>query len=315
MKQVIHTSQYMIVSSEGSIANPSLLSDFIDYLDVSPATVQTYSKSLRQLFRYLTAQGISNPTRESLLEFRKSLENDGHKASTIALYLAAARRFFTWCEQKGIYPNVASGIKAPRISKGHKKDCMNGTQVLQVMNGIDRSSLEGLRNYAVLALMATCGLRTVEVVRANVEDLRNECGVHVLYVQGKGKNDKADFVKLSEPVLKAIREYLTARGQVKGNAPLFASCSRRNRGRRLTTRTISGIAKSSMLRAGYNSTRLTAHSFRHTAITLALMNGHTLADVQNFARHSSINTTMIYNHAVNRMKSLCEMSVSNAIFG
>ena len=105
MRQVISTS-HMIISSEGSIANPSLLSDFIDYLDVSPATVQTYSKSLRQLFRYLTAQGISNPTRESLLAFRKSLEDEGHKASTIALYLAAARRFFTWCEQKGIYPNV-----------------------------------------------------------------------------------------------------------------------------------------------------------------------------------------------------------------
>ena len=315
MMQVVRKVNNMISTADTGITSPSLLADFIEYLDVSPATVQTYSKSLRQMFRYLTAQGISSPTRESLAAFRKSLEEEGHKATTIALYFAAARRFFAWCEQKGIYPNIAAGLKAPRISKGHKKDCMTGQDVKKVMNSIDRSTLEGLRNYAVLALMATCGLRTIEVVRANVEDLRSECGIPVLYVQGKGKHDKADFVKLSEPVLKAIREYLKARGQVRPEAPLFASCSRRNKGRRLTTRTISSIAKSAMKKGGYDSPRLTAHSFRHTAITLALMNGNTLADVQYFARHSSINTTMIYNHAVNRMKSLCEMSVSSVIFG
>ena len=315
MKQVVSVSDTKTFRDADSIVISDLLTDFISYLDVSPATVQTYHKSLRQLFRYLTAQGISNPTRETLVEFRKSLEEAGYKASTIALYLASARRFFSWCEAKGIYPNVAAGIKAPRISKGHKKDCMSGLQVKQMMQGIDRSTLEGKRNYAVLALMATCGLRTVEVVRANVEDLRNVGGIAVLYIQGKGKNDKADFVKLSEPVLQAINEYLSERGKVRQDEPLFTSCSRRNKGGRLTTRTISGLAKASMRRAGYNSTRLTAHSLRHTAITLALMNGHTLAEVQYFARHSSINTTMIYNHTVNRMQSLCELSVSNSIFG
>ena len=315
MKQIVYKVDNMIVDSVGGITSPHLLADFIAYLDVSPATVQTYTKSLRQLFGYLTTQGISNPTRESLLEFRQYLDDEGYKATTIALYLAAARRFFAWCEQKGIYHNIASGLKAPKISKGHKKDCMTGKDMKQVMNSIDRRNLEGLRNYAVLALMATCGLRTIEIVRANVEDLRSECGIPVLYVQGKGKHDKADFVKLSEHVLKAIREYLSVRGQVSPKAPLFVSCSRRNKGGRLTTRTISGIAKNSMISAGFNSSRLTAHSFRHTAITLALINGNTLADVQYFARHSSINTTMIYNHAVNRIKSLCELSVSNAIFG
>ena len=69
-----------------------------------------------------------------------------------------------------------------------------------------------------------------------------------------------------------------------------------------------------MINAGYQSARLTAHSLRHTAITLALMAGQNLADVQAFARHTSINTTMIYNHAVNRMKSLCESVIANQIF-
>ena len=297
-----------------SIQYANMLNDFIQYLDVLPATVHTYTMSLRQLFKYLTSKGISNPTRETLIDFKRSLENAGYKSTTIALYLAAARRFFTWCDLKGLYPNIAMGIKAPRIAKGHKKDSMNGLQVKQVINSVDRHSLEGKRNYAVLALMATCGLRTIEIVRANIEDLRCECGVMVLFVQGKGKTDKADFVKVSEPVMNAILEYLTARGKVEDSAPLFASCSRRNFGQRLTTRTVSGVAKRAMIHAGYNSTRLTAHSFRHSAVTLAILAGNSIYDVQSFARHSSINTTMIYNHSVNRINSLCELSVSNAIF-
>lgn len=54
------------------------------------------------------------------------------------------------------------------------------------MKDIDRHTLEGNHSFAVLALMATGGLRTVEVVRANVEDLSTLGGLPVLYIQGKG---------------------------------------------------------------------------------------------------------------------------------
>ena len=70
-----------------------------------------------------------------------------------------------------------------------------------------------------------------------------------------------------------------------------------------------------MVKAGYDSERLTAHSFRHTSVTLALLNGNTLEQVQQMARHKNINTTMIYNHALQKEKNPCYDSVSNALFG
>ena len=230
-----------IIRRDVQKVSANLLSDFINYLDVSPATVQTYSKSLRQMFRYFTEHGITAPTRDDVLQFKKHLEESGHKATTIALYLASARRFFTWCEQKGIYPDIAQGVKAPLISNGHKKDYFSAQQLKEILSGVKRNTLEEKRNFAVLALMTTCGLRTVEVIRANVEDLRFVGGVAVLYVQGKGRTDKADFVKLSAHVETALRDYMKTRGIVSKNAPLFVSCSRRNSGQRLTTRTISCI--------------------------------------------------------------------------
>lgn len=290
------------------------LQHFFKFLDVSPRTADTYRKALKQFFSYLNEQGITHPQREDIISFKKSLSDNGKKSTTIALYLSAVRRFFSWCEAERLYSNITVGIKTPKIDRGHKKDCFSGFQIRDILTRIDRNSLEGLRNYAIMAVMSACGLRTIEIARADVGDLRNVAGVTCLFIMGKGKTSKADFVKLPPQVERAVRAYLTARGNLKDNEPLFASCSRRNYGQRLTTRTISGVTKSAMLQAGYISERWTAHSIRHTAITLALMAGNTLDDVCAFARHNSINTTMIYNHAVNRLKSACELSIANAIF-
>lgn len=291
-----------------------LINDFINFLDVTVNTANAYKKALKQMFNYFHNYGVVNPNRDNILNFKRDLESKGRKPSTIALYLAAARRFFSWTEQTSIYPNITVGVKAPKIERGHKKDYLAANQVKSILAEINRSNLEGLRNYAILALMTTGGLRTVEVTRASIEDLRVVGGVSVLYIQGKGRNDKTEFIKLTPQVEAAIREYLKARGEVETQAPLFSSVSKRNRGARLTTRTIRGLCKNAIKEAGFNSDRLTAHSLRHTAVTLALLAGQDLAEVQHFARHHNISTTQVYAHNIDRMKSQCEAVISNAIF-
>ena len=296
------------------IISSTVLNSFVDFLDVAPLTVKTYKAGITRLITYLKAKQITKPVREDIAAFKKALQECGCKPATVAAYLSAIRRFFDWTESEGLYPNITRGIKAPKIDKGHKRDFLTAPQISRMMKGIDTHTVEGKRNFAILALMATGGLRTVEVMRANVEDLSTAGGEPVLFVQGKGRTDKKEFVKLTPEVLQAIREYLNARGKVNRKEPLFVSCSHRNRGGRLTTRTISGIAKASMISAGYYSDRLTAHSLRHSAVTIALMAGQSLAEVQYFARHSSITTTQVYAHNVDRLRSRCEASISNAIF-
>lgn len=301
-----------------------IINDFFSFLDVSEKTIATYRRALKQFFRFLSNNNISSPTYDDILLFKKELENKNCKSATIALYLASIRRFFSWCEQKKVYPNISVGVKAPKQDRGHKRDFLGAKQLKLVLNTIDRSTLEGKRDYAIMVLMCVGGLRTIEISRANVEDVRMLGDFTVLYVQGKGRKDRTEFVKLPEPVLKAINEYLneylrdrsdrTYRGAIDGNAPLFASTSNRNRNGRLTTRTISGIAKRTMRQAGLDSPRLSAHSLRHSAVTLSLLAGADLAEVQAFARHSNISTTQIYSHAVDRINSMCENAISDAIF-
>ena len=297
-----------------NLIGDELLISFIDFLEVSPRTARAYKGAIKQLLSYLQINDVRQPVRENIINYRRELENRGLKPSTIHLYLVAVRRFFQWTEQNSFYPNIAANIKAPKQDTGHKKDYFAGDQIKNILGNIKRDSVEGLRNYAIIDLMITGGLRTVEVVRANIEDMRVVGGISVLYLQGKGRSDKKDFIKLTPKVEEAIRTYLTARGEAETDAPLFASESKRNHGQRVTTRTISGICKKAMRSSGFNSKRLTAHSLRHTAVTLALMSGQTLEEVQHFARHRNISTTQIYAHNLDRMNSECEASIARAIF-
>ena len=266
------------------------------------------------MFKYFNENEISRPQREDILSYRDSLAASGHKPTTIQNYITATRLFFQWLEQEGIYPNVAAHVKGAKLDKEHKKDYLTSRQVKAILSDIDRSTPQGVRDYAILALMTTGGLRTVEVIRANIADMRTLGDDTVLYIQGKGRDEKTEYIKLSAPVENAIREYLKLRGEVDPSAPLFVSMSNNSKGERMTTRSISRIAKDSMIEAGYNSERLTAHSLRHTAVTLSLLAGKSLAEVQQFARHANIATTMIYNHALERANNGCSEAIARAIF-
>ena len=302
-----------------SVAEYGLFSDelyrqFIAYLDAKPKTVQTYTRALRQFANWTSANGIQRPTFEDIKAYREELMQT-HKPTTVQAYIFTVRRFFEWTESVGLYPNVAGKIKGARIDREHKKDYLTSEQVKAVMQGIDRTTLQGKRNYAIVALMITGGLRDIEVARATVEDLRTSGNNTVLFLQGKGRDEKTDYVIIPEQTERAIREYLRERGKTMPTDPLFTSLSNNSTGKAMTTRSISEVAKQSMVQAGYDSERLTAHSMRHTAVTLALIaNGGNIQEAQQFARHADISTTMIYAHNLERQNNQCSRLIADSVF-
>ena len=309
------TVQQNTAIAERQTVGAELFNRYIDFLDSSPKTVEIYTRALRQLFSYFSLNGITQPTRADILAFRDELKASGHKPTTVQNYITATKIFFSWTEQEGLYPNVADHLKGAKLDRDHKKDYLTSRQVKEVLAGVDRSTEQGLRDYAMLFLMVTGGLRTIEVSRANIGDLRTLGDNSVLYVQGKGREEKTDYIKLSAPAEQAIRAYLKARGEKDEEAPLFSSTSNNNRGARLTTRSVSGIVKTRLQQAGYDSEKLTAHSLRHTAVTLSLLAGKDITEVQQFARHANIATTMIYNHALDKAKNGCSEAITQAIMG
>ena len=293
-----------------TISINELFTRFVNYIDVKPKSVETYAKAIRQFSGYMQANNISQPTRQDIINFRESLKAS-HKPNTIQLYLTAVKLFFKWLEQEGIYKDVADKVKAPKQDKSHKKSYLTVNQCNKLLT----TATDNKRDYAILVLMLTTGLRTIEVVRANIEDL-GVIGQHaVLFIQGKGKDDKNDYVKLDVVVDEAIREYLKTRKTAKGNEPLFISDSnhKANEGR-LTTRSVSRIVKNNLVESGFNSERLTAHSLRHTTAHLNLENGATVEETKELLRHSNVATTYIYINEMNREKNNSELRIANALF-
>ena len=312
-----------LISTDNKIAKSTLdlgnLSErWIRYLDVEPISVVAYNKAINQFVRFMAEAGVSKPTREDILIYKDYLVGSEHKPTTIQLYMQAVKLFFQWTELEGIYPNIAKHIKGAKLDHAHKKDDLSSSQANTLVSGIDTATLAGKRDYAIIALMLTSGLRTIEVQRANIEDLRLLGDFTALYIQGKGHVEKTDYVKVVKEVEQAIKSYLEARrkeeGALKASAPLFASVSNRNFGGRMTTKSISRLAKNHLIESGFDSPRLTAHSLRHTAATINLLSGASVEETQQLLRHTNINTTMIYSHALERAKNQSESRIASAIF-
>jgi len=303
---------------EGIARIPSLeelISSFIRAQDVRQNSRESYRKGLKKFLAWLQAREITQPTRETILDYKENLKESGLSSFTISSYIVAVRKFFTWLEATRGLPNIANGIKGAKRARGFRKDPLTLSQVKELLGSIDRAELQGLRDYALINLLTRTGLRTIEASRANVEDIRQQGGEALLWIQGKGRDEKDDFVLLTEETLRPIYEYLKARGSTKAEAPLFSSMSDRNGGGRLTTRTLRRIVKDRLRGIGIDSDRLTAHSLRHTGITLALQAGATVQEAQALARHANINTTLIYAHNIDRIKQAPERKIDALISG
>lgn len=285
------------------------------HIDGASSTVRSYTMGAKKFMQWIQDECRAfPPCRDDITDYKSYLIAENYSATTIATYLISVRALLSWLEDEGFCRNVAKNVKAPRIEKGFRKDCLTLDECRKVIGSIDKTTERGARDVAIIVLMMVCGMRTIEIVRANTGDIRRRNGKHVLYVQGKGHVDTDDYIVLPDSVLEILQNYLSYRTQYAENSPLFVSVSNSNQGERMTTRSISRIAKNAMKNAGIDDPRLTAHSMRHTAITVALERTGNIEDVREFARHASIRTTMIYAHTLKKEKNECSFENAAALF-
>jgi integrase/recombinase XerC/integrase/recombinase XerD len=312
METLVSVQPTAIARPEATLEN--LLQRFLEAQDVALSSRATYRRQLRQFVSWLEQSGradrLSSLLREDILSYKEYLLQLGLSSYTVSSYLTSVRKLYEWLEAEKVYPNITKGVKGTKKAKGFRKDCLTPGQIREALEAIDRNTLEGLRDYALLNLLLRTGLRTVEVSTATLGDLRQESGSAVLWIRGKGRASKDDFVLLVEETLRPLRAYLSARGRLKETEPLFASGSRRNTGELLTTRSISRIVKERLRAVGLDDSRLTAHSLRHTAITLSIKGGASLQQAQAMARHTDPKTTLIYFHNLARIEAGAERFIS-----
>jgi len=299
MDIVVRNSQDIATVSSQRI---ELVDSFINSQDVKQNSKDLYRRTLRQYFNWVDKKGysLSQIARPQLLEYKEELLSSGMSSLTVASYITSIRRFYAWTEANKYYPNIAKGIKSPKRKQQFKKQPLTidqATKLLSYYQGKDK------RNFALISLMLRTGLRTIETIRANVGDITFKGSQRVLLVHGKGRDEKDNFVILTDKAYQPIERYLTIRAAASSE-PLFISDSNNNRGGRLTTRTISYIAKEGLKAIGLDSKDFTAHSLRHTTAVNILRAGGSLEMAQYTLRHTNPATTQIYTATIKEEQRL-----------
>jgi integrase/recombinase XerC/integrase/recombinase XerD len=281
----------------------SLVDSFIQAQDVKLSSKELYRRTLKQYFTWIDRKNylLSEIARPQLLEYKDELLNSGMSSLTVGSYITSVRRFYEWAEANKFYPNVAKGIKTPKRKQQFKKQPLLPEQATALLSYYQDKAL---RDYAIVNLLLRTGLRTIEVIRANVEDITFKGSQRVLLVHGKGRDERDNFVLLTEKAYQPIAEYLATRGKVNSSEPLFTSSSNNSKGERLTTRTISYVAKEGLKAIGLDERSFTAHSLRHTTAVNILRGGGSLEQAQFTLRHSNPATTQIYTATLNEERRL-----------
>lgn len=272
---------------------------YVSSIDGKPTSRALYARTLSAFFAWVAASGrtISALTVVDLIAYKEELLSNGKSSLTVASYVNSIRRFYEWAEANKIYPNIGKGVHAPKRRQEFRKKPLSVKKVGELLE--HERNTQSLRDFAIVNLMVRTALRCVEVVRADIGDITyftdaNDNMVRVLKVQGKGRDEKDNHVKLTDAAFEPIRRYLETRQGEPDNAPLFASESHNNAGGRMTTRAVSAIAKNGLKSVGLTTREFTAHSLRHTVGTNILRAGGTLEQAQMTLRHSSPATTEIY---------------------
>jgi len=274
----------------------------------SDKTLEAYRRGFERFGRWLVDRGITEPGARDIAQFKSDL-SDQYAAQTVNLALSAVKSFYRHLVEIGaIGYSPAGDVRGVKRSKSqrHKRSALTASEVRAVLDTCDQTTA-GTRDLAIIALMAYCGLRTIEIHRANIDGLGTEGERMVLHVQGKGRVEADEIAVIPRSQEPVIRAWLSERRRLGSENPaLFVSLSNRTHGQRLSTRAIRDIITGQYKKAGVCGDTKTTHSLRHTAITQAIKNGGSPMQVQAMARHASFDTTLGYIHEVNRVENPAE---------
>ncbi len=312
MEYLSTQEQDIIINNNG--INQLTFDKWLSQVDATSNTIETYKKQITQFISYLSYESKTNPTRDDVINFRDYLahkNNDSHlrydtktheyvsvseplKISTINGYLMAIKQFFNYCSENGIYDNIAKHVKPLKQAREHKKDSISLSLTSEILKSIDMDSKNGLRDYAIIYLARTSGLRVNEISTLRIKDIKQIDDTTVLNVLRKGYSERQKKA-ISTDTANVIRAYLKTRTITSENEPLFISVSNRNANKEpMTNRSLSRIVKEHLRELGITDNAKSFHSLRHGYATDLLRNGVNIIDVSKELNHKNISTTQLY---------------------
>ncbi|MCG5643257.1 tyrosine recombinase [Flavobacteriaceae bacterium LSUCC0859] len=275
------------------------IKSYTDYLRIerglSKNAIDSYRHDVLKLYGLLQSHGeLPNPVSISqdqvlaaVYEAAKTIN-----ARSQSRFISGLKSFFNYLIfEKYREDNPVDLVETPKLGRA-LPPTLSTQEIDKLVAAIDRSSLEGQRNVAIIETLYGCGLRVSELIGLQLSNLFFEEG----FIKVLGKGNKERYVPLNPHTEKFLKLYINeVRPLQKPKEEALDTVFLNRRGSGLTRAMIFTIVKQ-LAAAIHLQKNISPHSFRHSFATHLLENGADLRVIQQLLGHESITTTEIYMH-------------------
>ena len=277
------------------------LEKFKDYLlaekNYSVNTIISYSNDVLDFYGFVTrnelGKNLMDVNKDRIIRYYiTDLDNQKLARKTIARRISALNQFYAFLKLKGLVSNNAfESIKAPKIPKRLPKT-VDEDDLTSIFKTIDVKTPLGKRNYLILEMLYSLGLRASELCDLSVREIF--LSQEQILIHGKGSKDR--YVPIHANLSELIKDYLTftrpvllSKGEAFDSNIFFINY----KGTPLTTRGLRVVLNKIMEDSG-NALKVHPHMLRHAFATTLLNHGADLRVIQELLGHEHLKSTQIY---------------------
>lgn len=258
-------------------------------------TIEAYMRDIGKLQAFCKSSRNQDPelvSTDDLRIFLGWLNELGMLPSSQARVLSAIKTFYHYLVlEAGLENNPAALMEGPRLSR-NLPDTLNILEIQELINAIDLSKPEGVRNKAIIEVLYGCGLRVSELINLKRSDLF----LDIEYIKVIGKGDKQRLVPIGGEAIKFLNIYLNESRIHQPVKPGFQDYVFLNRRGAALSRVMIFLIIKDLAEKINLKKDISPHTFRHSFATHLIEGGADLRAVQDMLGHESITTTEIYTH-------------------
>lgn len=268
---------------------------FFVFLELEKAaaknTIDAYESDLRLLLALTGDMEIVELSPDHIRNWMEQMIEAGYARASMARKLIAVHAFLRFCvHEQWICEDFAEGIFLPKPQQ-RLPETLNLQEIEAIFAVPDQNTPEGLRDYAMLELIYSSGLRISEACNLEIQNLNLE--EHFIRVEGKGSKERS--IPLGARSIDALRRYLIQARPLLMKKTTGSALFLSRRGGPISRKTFWAKLKDYALGAGVMK-NTKPHMLRHSFATHLLEHGADLRVIQEMLGHANIATTEIYTH-------------------
>ncbi len=279
------------------------IDDFKNYLMIeknyADNTIVSYLKDIHDFQSFIEREELASDLLDAKRErlgrhFLSYLEEHKFAKKSIARKISSLRTFYDYLIANQLIDiNIFTTIETPKVPK-KLPQIISDEEIEMLFKSIDRHKPLGFRNYILLDLLFSCGLRASELIEMTIKDIQLDR--EQILIHGKGSKDR--FVPLTDKLIIDLKQYLTYTRPIllsKGSSSHELRVFINYKGTPLTVRGLQLILKQIILNSG-ETFKIHPHMLRHAFATTLLNHGADLRVVQELLGHEHLKSTQIYTH-------------------